>query len=71
MNKMALAKNISTGEELVVMPRREYERFQAAYERVDWLEKEREADRDILSGRVSQIYSTKKALKLALDRLKK
>lgn len=71
MNKVALAKNISTGEEMIIMPRNEYEKFCSAYEKVGWLEKEREADRDILAGRVSQTYRTKKELKTALDKLKK
>ena len=64
MNKVTLTKNITRGEELVIIPKKEYDKFLAAY-------REREADEDIRRGRLSRAYKTKKELKTALNKLKK
>jgi hypothetical protein len=66
-----LTKDITKGDELVVIPKKEYDRFLVAYEKFSWDEKERQADKDILKGRLSRGYKKKKDLKAALNRLKK
>lgn len=71
MNRVMLTKEITKGDELVVIPRKEYDRFLAVYEKFGLEEKERQADEDILKGRLSRGYRTKKDLKVALDKLKK
>ena len=71
MNRVMLTKDITKGDELVVIPKKEYDRFLAVYEKFGWDEKERQADEDILKGRLSRGYKTKKDLKAALNKLKK
>ena len=71
MNRTLFAKSIAKGEELVVIPRKEYDKFLAAYAQFIWHTKEREAHDDIVSGRVSRAYTTKKELRAALLKLKK
>ncbi|MEK7170539.1 MAG: hypothetical protein AAB767_04595 [Patescibacteria group bacterium] len=78
MTKVTLTKAITKGAELVVIPKRTYERMQIIYRRFShvrtsddvWREMEAEADADIKAGRVSKGYRTATALKRALDRLK-
>ncbi|HEY4478916.1 MAG TPA: hypothetical protein VI981_00970 [Candidatus Paceibacterota bacterium] len=71
MNQITLTKNITKGDELVVISRKEYDRVLVAYEKLKWHQKEREAHDDILKGRLSKGYTTKKELRAALDKLKK
>ena len=71
MNRAMLAKNIVNGDELVVIPRREYDKFLAVYEKFVWDEKERAADEDIRKGRLSPSYKTGKELRAALNKLKR
>ena len=71
MNRVMLTKEITKGEELIVMPRKEYDRISVAYEKLKWFQKEREAHNDILRGRVSRGYITKRELRTALNNLKR
>ncbi len=69
MNQVTLTKN--KGEELIVIPRKEYDKVLLAYEKLKWYRKEREAHADIVKGRLSAGYTTKKELRVALQKLKK
>jgi hypothetical protein len=71
MDALTISKKITKGEELVVIPRKMYDRFLAVYEKRGWSMKEREANEDIMVGRISRGYRTKAELKVALNRLKK
>ena len=71
MNRVTLTKEITKGEELVVIPRKEYDKILFANEKLKWYQKEREAHGDILKGRVSRGYTTQKELRAALNNLKK
>ncbi|MBI2097750.1 MAG: hypothetical protein HYT46_02350 [Candidatus Vogelbacteria bacterium] len=68
MTTVTISKKITKGEELVVIPREEYERFK---EIETFFSREREADNDIAFGRLSRSYRTRKDLKKALDLLKR
>lgn len=73
-------KLIKKEEELLVVPRKEYEelckivklisRDQAWFWTEEWQAKEREADQDIQRGRVSKPYTTKREFESVLQRLK-
>lgn len=73
-------KLIKKEEELLVVPRKEYEELckiakliskdQAWFWTEEWQAKEREADQDIRRGRVSKPYKTKRELESMLQRLK-
>ncbi len=67
MTTVTISKKMTKGAELVIIPREEYERFKQI-ETV--FSREREADDDIVSGRLSRPYRNKKDLKKALDFLK-
>ena len=71
MNRVTLTKEITKGEELVVVPRKEYDKILVAYEKSKWHQKEHEAHDDILKGRISRGYTTQKELRMALNNLKK
>ena len=71
MNRVTLTKDITKGDELIVVSRKEYDEVFSAYEKLKWYEKEREAHDDILKGKVSQGYTTKNELRNALNKLKK
>lgn len=58
---------MTKGEELVIIPLREYENFQHFK---TFLSREKEADDDITAGRLSAPYRNKQELKKALDLLK-
>ncbi len=68
MTTVTISKKITKGEELVVIPREEYEKFKQI-ETI--LSRENEADGDIVAGRLSRPYRNKKELKKALDLLKR
>ena len=67
MTTVTISKKMTKGAELVIIPREEYERFKQI-ETV--FSCEREADDDIVSGRLSRPFRNKKDLKKALDFLK-
>ena len=71
MDRITLTKDITKGDELVVVSRKEYDRVLSVYEKLQWYEKERDAHNDIMGERVSRGYATPKELKRALDKLKK
>ena len=71
MNQITLTKKITKGDELVVVSRKEYDKAVAAYKKLQWYEKEREAHNDIMKGRLSRVYKTQKELRGALVKLKK
>ena len=71
MSITMITKNVTKGDELVVMPRKEYDRFLAVYKKFGSDVKESEADNDILKGRLSRTYKTKKELAVALNKLKR
>ncbi|MEK7077213.1 MAG: hypothetical protein AAB967_03205 [Patescibacteria group bacterium] len=61
MPTVSIPKKITKGEELVVIPRREYERFLAREKKAQALEPDiREALRDIKAGRVFGPFTTVK-----------
>ena len=68
MTTLTISKKMTKGEELVIMPLREYEKFRYLE---SFLSREKEADDDIVAGRLSQPYRTKQELKRALNRLKR
>ena len=68
MTTVTISKKITGGAELVIIPREEYERFKQI-ETV--FSREREADDDIVLGRLSRPYRDRKDLKKALDLLKR
>ncbi|OGI57512.1 hypothetical protein A3B85_03005 [Candidatus Nomurabacteria bacterium RIFCSPHIGHO2_02_FULL_37_13] len=67
--------------ELVAIPKKEYQLFNSFLEFIDikqiffwtkeWQAKERQADKDITTGKVSKTYDSTKNLKKALNLLKK
>ena len=71
MVTVAIPKRITKGEELIVIPRKEYERFLSMYKKYRWSEREHEAEEDILRGKMSPAYKTKRELKNALGKLKR
>lgn len=80
MSTVAIPKTITKGEDLLVVRRREYEKAmyllrtisieQAWFWTKEWQNKEKEADLDIHSGRISGFYGNKKKLKKALQKFK-
>ncbi len=70
MSRATLTKDTPRADEFVIS-RREYDLILSAYEKLKWYEKEREAHDDILKGRLSGGYQTKKELLDALGKLKK
>lgn len=71
MNPITITKNLTKGDELVVISRKDYDLFCSAYETHRWAELEREAAEDIQKGKVSKAYRTKKELRRALAKLKR
>ena len=67
--------------ELVAVPKKEYQLFSSFLEFIDikqiffwtreWQAKERQVDKDITLGKVSEVFSNAKDLKKALNLLKK
>lgn len=68
MTPLTISKKMTKGDELVIIPLREYERFRHLE---SFLSREKEADDDIIAGRLSLSYRNKQELKKALDRLKR
>lgn len=81
MDTVTIPKKITKGEDLVVIPRREYEEFlriskmipkdQLWFWTKEWQEREKGAAGDIRLKNVSPPYKTKKELQAALDKLKR
>ncbi len=81
MTTITLPGKLDKKEELVAIPRKEYEAFlrflkiiskdQKWFWTPEWQEKEKEADKDILFKKISPPYKTKKGLQTALSKLKK
>lgn len=82
MSTITISKNlISKNIDLVVIPRREYEKFLHIFDVIpkdqwwfwtkEWQKKEKEADKNIQSGNIHGPYRTAKELKTVLDRMKK
>ena len=81
MNTITIPKKFIRSDDIVLVPKREYERMRMIAEMVDenqlwfwskeWQAKEREADADIRSGRLRGPLRNKKELKAALTLLKK
>ena len=67
MTTLTISKSLTRGEELVIIPRKDYEKLRHSYE---VLLREKEADDDIAAGRVSNSYTNSKDLKHALNLLK-
>jgi len=70
MVTLQIPNRITEGEELVLVPKKEYERILTMYKKYGWAEMEREADEDISKGRISVAYKSKKELTRALNKLK-
>lgn len=81
MTNVTIPKKLTKGDDLIVLPRKEYEKFLTIFKTLpkeqwwfwskEWQKMEREADRDIAEGKLSGSYSNKKDLKKALDALKR
>ncbi len=70
MVTLQIPNRITEGEELVLVPKKEYERILTMYKKYGWAEMELEADEDISKGRISVAYKSKKELTRALNKLK-
>lgn len=81
MGIVTIPQKVTKGEELIVIPRKEYEDFlkfskmiskdQLWFWTKEWQEKEKQADKDIQNNKVSPPHKTKKELRAALNGLKK
>lgn len=81
MTTINIPQKLIKEKELVVIPRKEYEKFLYIFKALskdqwwfwtkEWQKKEKEADSDIRLKRVSGPYSNKTQLKAALNKLKK
>ena len=79
MTNITIPRQISG--EMVAIPKREYQLFSAFLGFIDvkqiffwtkeWQAKEKRADRDIVTGKISKAYTNVKDLKMALGALKK
>ena len=80
MQAITIPKALIKNDDLVVIPRKEYEKLFCIAESIDkdqlwfwtkeWQKKEKEADADIKLNRLSGPYKSKKELQSALDALK-
>lgn len=81
MTTITIPKKLTGRDELVVIPRKEYEKFLHIFKILpksqwwfwtkEWQTKERVAEKDIALGKLSGPYGNKKELKKALDILKR
>ena len=81
MTTITIPKKLTKGEELIIIPRKEYENFLRISKKIaegqewfwtkEWQEKEKEADWDIRLRKLSHPYKTKKELRTALNKLKR
>lgn len=81
MATITIPKKLMKDADLVVIPRKEYEKYlflsdaisksQRWFWTKEWQEGEREADEAISSGHISKPYRTKVELKVALDAMKR
>ena len=81
MATIIIPKKLIKEKDLVLIPRKEYEKFLSIFEILpknqwwfwtkEWQKKEREAGTDILQKKISGPYKTKKELKIVLKELKK
>ncbi|HZY11070.1 MAG TPA: hypothetical protein VFF29_07940 [Bacteroidota bacterium] len=76
MTTITIPKRFVKDDDIVLVPRRAYERMQSIIQLIDesqlwfwtkeWQTKEKEAERDIQAGRLHGPFQTKKQLKAAL-----
>jgi hypothetical protein len=81
MTTITIPKRFIKDDDIVLVPRRTYEQMRSVIQLIDesqlwfwtkeWQSKEKEAERDIRSGRLRGPFGTKKELKAALAVLKK
>lgn len=81
MNTITIPKKLIKNDDLVVIPRKEYEKFLYIFKILpksqwwfwskEWQNKEKEADKDIFQKKISGPYKTERGLKATLNRLKK
>ncbi|HDO23697.1 MAG TPA: AbrB/MazE/SpoVT family DNA-binding domain-containing protein [bacterium] len=81
MNALTIPKKLIKNDDLVIIPRREYEKFLRIFKMIpksqwwfwskEWQAKEMEAEKDIKSKKLSGPYKAAKDLKMALDNLKR
>ncbi|MGB2762729.1 MAG: hypothetical protein WBC21_04350 [Minisyncoccales bacterium] len=81
MTTITIPKRIIKDDDLVIIPRKEYQKFLYIFKIIpknqwwfwtkEWQIKEREAENDIKLNNISGPYKTRKELKTALDKLKK
>lgn len=81
MTTITIPKKLEKEKDLVIIPRKEYEKFLRIFKVIpknqwwfwtkEWQERERSAGRDIILGKISGPYNNKKELKKALDDLKR
>ena len=81
MATITIPKAFVRSDDIVLIPKREYERIRSIAEMVEksqlwfwseeWQKREKEADADIRSGRVRGPFRNKKELRSVLARLKK
>lgn len=80
MTTFTIPKRITQEGDLIVMPRKDYEKFfsilkiiskdQIWFWTKEWQQKEKEADEDIVSKKLSPAYKTKREIKESLTKLK-